>query len=58
MEVSRLGCEWGIDIRMCVHPDHTEVWALSCMATNGTKRQAGEVTEQIFTQVGKIYIPS
>lgn len=41
MEASRLSCERRVDIGMCIHPDHSEVWALPCVATDRTKRQAG-----------------
>lgn len=41
MEASGLSCERCVDISMCIHPDHSEVWALPCMATDRTKCQAG-----------------
>lgn len=48
MEASRLSCERRVDIGMCIHPDHSEVWALPCVATDRTKRQAGS-TEAVFS---------
>lgn len=50
MEASRLSCERCVDVSMCIHPDHSEVWALPCMATDRTKCQAGStVTKSLVT---------
>lgn len=51
MEASRLSCERGVDISMCVHPDDTKVWALPRVATDRTKRQAASTVAKYLLTI-------
>lgn len=42
MEISRWSGERCIDVSMGINPDHTKVWAVLGMATNGTNCQAAK----------------
>lgn len=53
MEVSRLSCKRSVNISMCIHPDHTEMWALSCVATDGAKCQAASTVAKSLLNCAK-----
>lgn len=51
MEASRLSCERRVDVSMCIHPDHSEVWALPGVATDRTKCQAGSAVAKSLVTI-------